>query len=179
MFGRGVLLAAVLLMAGSAHAQPRPGPAGTCVNAAYNAIRGTWGPETSDFNPNHIPASAWQIFRQDAEIMLQLTNGDVNMWFLTEHGADFVRQTGRNEYEGVYIATRLLSCQAPENGQPAVVESMISLAPDSRILRERIEAVPGRFTITRFDPNSGEVVSEQRMRAYQPPPAPAPLPRRR
>ena len=172
------LLAFVCVAQTAAFAQPEPGPAGPCVNAVYDAIRGTWGPATPDFDPHFIPATSWQIFRHDHEIMMQLTSGNANMWILSEHGADFVRQTGHEQYEGVYIATRLVSCQAPEDGQPAVIESLIWVGPERRALRERIEAVPGRFTITRFDPRSGEVVSEQRMRAYQPPPPPAPPPQR-
>ncbi len=151
---------------------------GACVNAVYSSMTGTWGLDTPEFDPNNIPAEAWQVFRYDQEIITQLTAGETNMWFPTEHGADFVHQTGRQQYEGIYGATRLLSCQESVNGGPATIESIISITvPERATLRERIEVVPRRtLVITRFDPRSGEVVSERRMRAHAVPPDPAPPP---
>lgn len=178
MFGRGILFAAAALILAApspARAQAEPGPAGACVNAVFDAMRGTWGTDTPSFDPNRLPAEAWQIMREDSEIMLLMTMGQVHAWFLTEHGADFVRESA-DGFEGVHNATRLLACQQPATDAPAMLESIILIGAAPAVLaRERIEVTPDTLTITRWAP-TGQLTSERRMRRYNPPPAP-PRPR--
>lgn len=161
----------------SAYAQAHawdPGPPSACITSVYDSMTGTWGRDDASFTPNYIPVTAWTIIPQDGDLVAMLTNGETNVWFLTEHGADRMHQLRNGQYDGV-LAFRLLSCQEGGDGQPGVIESTVSVQIGSRV-RERLEVHPNYFTIQHFD-RRGQLSDEQRMRRYtaiavDPPPAP-------
>jgi hypothetical protein len=174
------LAVGVVMQAMPAAALADPGPPSPCINAVYNSMQGVWGVDDAKFDPNRIPASAWTIVRDHghANIMALLTNGETNFWFLTEYGADFTHDLRTGSYEGVYNATQLISCRAIGADQPGVLESMISVGPDHTPMRQRIEVTNDHLTIQRFDHNNA-LVSEDRMRRFNPSPDPMPAPPRR
>lgn len=154
-----------------------PGPPSACINAIFNSMQGAWGVDDDKFDPNRIPVSAWTIVRDHAhsDVIALLTNGETNVWFLTEYGADYTHDLRNGTYEGVYNATRLISCQASDTDQPGVLESEIYVAREHGRMRQRIEVATDHLTIQRLDRHNA-VVSEDRMRRYNTPPDPMPPP---
>jgi hypothetical protein len=152
-----------------------PGPPNACVTAIYDEMSGTWGLDDETFVPNHIPVSAWNIIPQNGDIVAMLTNGETNVWFLTEHGADWTHDLRNGSYEGLFVATELLSCRQSSGEQPAILETSIRTGAQAR-LRHRIELSADRLIIQQFDRRNA-IVSERRMRRYSvmaidPPPPP-------
>jgi hypothetical protein len=140
-------------------------------------MQGTWGVEDAKFDPNRIPASAWTIVRDHAhaDIIALLTNGETNIWFLTEYGADYTHDLRNGAYEGVYNATRLITCQVAGVDQPGVLESEINVGQEHAQMRQRIEVTADHLSIQRFD-RQNSLVSEDRLRRYNPAPDPMPAP---
>lgn len=165
---------AAISLAPTAAAERGPPP---CVIAVYHAMQGSWGVDDETFNPNHQPVSAWTILTQrDPALMAMLTSGETNVWFLTEHGADWTHDLRNGSYDGLFVATDLISCQEGGDGQPAIIETAIIRGNDRARLRHRIEMTADHMTIQQFT-RRNELVSEQRMRRYgllavDPPPAP-------
>jgi len=149
------------------------GPPSACITAVYDAMSGTWGIDDETFVPNHVPVSAWSIVQQDGDLVAMLTDGETNVWFLTEHGADWTHDQRNGSYEGLFVATDLISCEVAEN-QPSILESQIFTSNRER-MRHRIEISADRLIIQQFD-RRDTLVSERRMRRYAPVPAPPPAP---
>lgn len=178
---RTIVLAVVVFAAAFAprfaYAANEPGPPGPCVRNVVHAMSGTWGIDDATFQERQIPLSAWHILTQsDPNIMAVLTNGETNVWFLTEHGLDTTHDLRNGAYEGVTVATELLRCQELSADGPAILESRVLFGARATRLRERIELTADRLTIRRFDRND-RLVSEQLMRrhtivAIDPPPMP-------
>jgi hypothetical protein len=178
------ILAATMIVSMTQAAAAERGPP-PCVTAVYHAMAGSWGVDDENFNPNYQPVSAWVILTQrDPALMAMLTNGETNVWFLTEHGADWTHDLRNGSYDGLFVATDLISCQEGGDGQPAIIETTIITGGNRTRLRHRIEMTADHMTIQQFN-RRDELVSERRMRRYgilaiDPPPAPpgiAPPPR--
>lgn len=161
------------LLQSQAHAT-EAGPPSACITGVYDAMSGTWGIDDETFVPNHVPVSAWTIIEQDSDLVAMLTNGETNVWFLTEHGADWTHDQRNGSYEGLFIATDLISCDVGLGNQPGILETQIFTRERAR-MRHRIEISADRLVIAQFD-RRGALVSERRMRRYAPMPVPLPAP---